>query len=174
MVAAAVLVVGACGSSDDSAPPETSAAPTAPTTTAPPPPTTDAAAVAAARQYFLRDGVIAEGEAVLVAGPDLALRALDELLGGPSEADVAAGLTTAIAPRVALLAFSIEGNNAKVDFNRAFETADTQPQVAQVVYTLTQFEGLDTVTFLIDGQPNGATSVGPLTRDDVRRDLVGG
>ena len=73
----------------------------------------------------------------------------------------AAGLTTAIAPKVALLSFNIEGDNATVDFNRAFETADTQPQVAQVVYTLTQFTGLNTVTFLIDGEPNGATGVRP-------------
>jgi spore germination protein GerM len=92
-------------------------------------------------------------------------------MAGPTEADVAAGLSTGIAPRVSLLSFSIEGSNATVDFSRTFETRDTQPQVGQVVYTLTQFAGLDTVTFLIDGEPNGATGVGPLDRSDVREDL---
>jgi spore germination protein GerM len=120
----------------------------------------------------LLDGVIAPGEARLVPGPDVALRALEVLIAGPTEADRVAGLTTAIGPKVALLSFTIEGGNATVDFNRSFETSDTQPQVAQVVYTLTQFTGLDTVTFLIDGEPNGATGVRPLDRADVRRDLV--
>jgi spore germination protein GerM len=98
------------------------------------------------------------------------------LIAGPTESDAAAGLTTAIAPSVSILSFAIDGDNATVDFNRAFETADTQPQVAQVVYTLTQFAGLNTVTFLIDGEPNGATGVRPLDKADVRRDLapVGG
>jgi spore germination protein GerM len=68
--------------------------------------------------------------------------------------------------------FTIDGANITVDFNRAFETADTQPQVGQVVYTLTQFAGIDTVTFLVDGQPNGATGVKPIGRSGVRRDLV--
>ena len=124
------------------------------------------------QEYFLLDGVIAAGEARLVPGPDVALRALEVLVAGPTEADSAAGLTSAIAPKVSILSFAIDGDNATVDFNRAFETADTQPQVAQVVYTLTQFTGLNTVTFLIDGEPNGATGVRPLDRADVRRDLV--
>ena len=105
-------------------------------------------------------------------GPDLAARALDVLLAGPSDADAAAGLTTAISPKVRVNSFTIEGDNITVDLNRAFETADTQPQTGQVVYTLTQFAGVRTVTFLIDGQPNGATGVRPLDRAAVRRDLL--
>ena len=106
-------------------------------------------------------------------GPDLAARALDVLIAGPSDTDaVAAGLTSAISPKVVVNSFTIEGDNVTVDFNRAFETADTQPQTGQVVYTLTQFTGIRTVTFLIDGQPNGATGVRPLDRTTVRRDLV--
>ena len=56
---------------------------------------------------------------------------------------------------------------AHVDFNRNFETADTRPQTAQVVYTLTQFPQVKKVQFLIDGQPNGATGVPPISRADV-------
>ena len=57
---------------------------------------------------------------------------------------------------------------AVVDFNRAFETRDTRPQVAQVVYTLTQFPQVTKVRFLIEGQPNGATGVPPIGRSDLR------
>ena len=76
-------------------------------------------------------------------GPTSPSAALEVLVAGPTDADSAAGLTTAIVPRVSILSFAIDGDNATVDFNRAFETADTQPQVAQVVYTLTQFTGTE-------------------------------
>jgi hypothetical protein len=170
VVTLTVVALTGCGSSDSASSDGTTTT-VGPTTTTLPPPTTDSAAVAAVDMYFLRDGVLAKGEARLAPGPDLALRALETLMAGPTEADAAAGLYSGIAPRVSLLAFSIEGNNVTVDFNRAFETRDTQPQVGQVVYTLTQFAGLTTVTFLIDGEPNGATGVHPLDRSDVREDL---
>lgn len=170
----AVLLAGtACGSdTTDSSGTSTLSVPSSTTTAPPPPPTTDPAAIAVVKLFFLRDGVVAEGETRFAPGPDLALRALEDLLAGPTEADAVAGLTSAIAPRVALLSFSVDGTNVTVDFNRAFETADTQPQVAQVVYTLTQFAGVETVTFLIDGAPNGATGVRPIGRAAVRADLL--
>jgi spore germination protein GerM len=124
------------------------------------------------QEFFLRDGVLAAGEARLAPGPDVAARALDLLVAGPTDADIAAGLATGIATKVVVNSFTIDGANITVDFNRAFETVDTQPQVGQVVYTLTQFAGIDTVTFLVDGQPNGATGVKPIGRSGVRRDLV--
>ena len=170
---ALLLTVAACSSDNAASTTAVGSTEATPSTTAPPPPpTTDPAAVAAVQEYFLRDGVLAAGEARLVPGPDLAARALDVLIAGPSDADAAAGLTTAISPKVVVNSFTIEGDNITVDFNRAFETADTQPQTGQVVYTLTQFTGIKTVTFLIDGQPNGATGVRPLDRSTVRRDLV--
>jgi hypothetical protein len=172
LVAALLIIAAACGSAEgngSSSTTEPHAATAAPTL---PPPTTDPSAVAATQEYFLRDGVLVAGEARLVPGPDLAARALDVLVAGPTDADRAAGLTTGISPRVVVNSFTIDGTNITVDFNRAFETADTQPQVGQVVYTLTQFSGIDTVTFLIDGEPNGATGVKPIARSGVRRDLT--
>jgi spore germination protein GerM len=166
-----LVAAAACGGSDSSRSGDEVPTTAGLTTTAAPPPTTDPAGVAAVQMYFLRDGVLTRGEARLVPGPDLARRALETLMAGPTEADTAAGLYSGIEPRVSLLSFSIEGANATVDFNRPFETRDTQPQVGQVVYTLTQFAGLATVTFLIDGEPNGATGVRPLGRADVRDDL---
>jgi germination protein M len=171
-VAIALALTAAACSNDAATTASTSTEPPPSTTAPPPPPTTDPTAVAAVEEYFLRDGVLAAGEARLVPGPELAARALDVLVAGPSEADAAAGLTTAISPKVAVNSFTIEADNITVDFNRAFETADTQPQVAQVVFTLTQFTGVRTVTFLIDGQPNGATGVRPIDRTLVRRDLL--
>jgi Sporulation and spore germination len=168
---ALLLTVSGCSSGADG-PAAASTTATPSTVPPPPPPTTDPTGVAAVQEYFLRDGVLAAGEARLVPGPDLAARALDVLVAGPSDADEAAGLTTAISPKVVVNSLTVEGDNISVDFNRAFETADTQPQTGQVVYTLTQFAGIRTVTFLIDGQPNGATGVTPLDRTKVRRDLV--
>jgi hypothetical protein len=167
-----LLILAGCGATKDYSAPSTMPADTTPPAPTLPPPTTDPAAVGAVQQYFLRDGVLAAGEARLVPGPDLAARALDVLVAGPTDADRAAGLTTGISPRVVVNSFTIDANNVTVDFNRAFETADTQPQVAQVVHTLTQFSDIDTVTFLIDGQPNGATGVKPIARSGVRRDLA--
>lgn len=172
LLVAVLLTSAACGSSDGNASPSGTAPGTTSTASTLPPPTTDPAAVAAVQEYFLRDGVLVAGEARIVPGPDLAARALDVLVAGPTEADMAAGLTTGITKRVVVNSFTIDGANVTVDFNRAFETADTQPQVGQVVYTLTQFSGIDTVTFLIDGEPNGATGVKPIARSGVRRDLT--
>jgi len=62
---------------------------------------------------------------------------------------------------------SQQGHVAVVDFGRKFESINTRPQVGQVVYTLTQFPGIDQVQFLIDGQPNGATGVPPWSRGDL-------
>jgi hypothetical protein len=175
LVVLALVAIG-CGSDDGSAVDPSETPPTASTVPPPPPPTTDPAAVAVVELFFLRDGALARGQDRFAPGPDLALRALEMLMAGPTEQDAASGLTSGISGRVSLLSFAVEGANVNVDFSRAFETADTQPQVAQVVYTLTQFAGIETVTFLIDGAPNGATGVRPIGRSDVRSDLapVGG
>ena len=59
------------------------------------------------------------------------------------------------------------GHVVTVDLGRKFESANTRPQVGQVVYTLTQFPGVTAVQFLIDGQPNGASGVPPESRADL-------
>ncbi|MCX7620508.1 MAG: GerMN domain-containing protein [Acidimicrobiales bacterium] len=91
--------------------------------------------------------------------------ALDILIGGPNDAEVAAGLHSDV--RGAYYSLAIEGETAIVDFTRAFQTANTRPQVAQVVYTLTQFDSVTQVKFKVDGTDNGATGVPPQRREEM-------
>ena len=139
-------------------------------TTTPPPTVTPKVPVVATSgpsmvsPYFLHDGLVTKGAAQQVEAADGADATLAALLAGPTEVDEAAGLTTALSKNVVLNSVTVVDGVATVDFNRAFETADTRPQVAQVVFTLTQVEGVTAVQFLIDGQPNGATGVKPITR----------
>ena len=93
--------------------------------------------------------------------------ALRTLIAGTDAVDVAAGLSNAVAKTVVIDSVTQQGHVAIVDFGRKFESANTRPQVGQVVYTLTQFPGIDQVQFLIDGQPNGATGVPPWSRGDL-------
>jgi hypothetical protein len=72
-----------------------------------------------------------------------------------------------VAKNVVLYSLTQQGHVVTVNFSRKFETANTRPQVGQVVYTLTQFPGVDQVQFLIEGQPNGATGVPPWSRADL-------
>jgi Sporulation and spore germination/Immunoglobulin-like domain of bacterial spore germination len=107
---------------------------------------------------------IGVGEFRPVPEGDLPQAALDSLLAGPNDAERADGLGTGIRSIAGLNDLKVEGDLATVDFNRYFETAQTRPQVAQVVYTLTQFPAIRRVQFLIDHDTNGATGVPPLDR----------
>jgi hypothetical protein len=117
--------------------------------------------------FFLAAGAIAPGHRRPVDPGDPFGTAVRTLLAGPDAVDGAAGLGTAIARTVRLESIAQQGNTVTVGFNRTFETANTRPQVGQVVWTLTQFVGVAKVSFLIDGQPNGATGTTPWTRADL-------
>lgn len=169
------LMVTACGSKDST---KTATATTeattvvteqSTTTTTAPPAETDAEAAVAITPYFMRDGRIGAGHQRVVQGPAVARASIEALLEGPDEIDELAGLNTAVVKGVTLMSLEIADGVATVGFNRAFETADTRPQVAQVVFTLTQFATVDKVQFLIDGEPNGATGVMAMGRDDLER-----
>ena len=118
--------------------------------------------------WFIGD-TLTPGIAWPRGGPDPVRAALDILFAGPSPADTAFGATTAIASNAFINSLVVGDDGiATVDFTRKFETADTRPQTAQVVYTLTQFSQVKKVRFLIDGEPNGATGVPPVGRADLR------
>jgi hypothetical protein len=177
MLSLIVVLVG-CGSDDDAGSPDTSStiatdAPVLDPDPGPPPPVAAEGEVFAVNPWFVSGATIVPGQARFAVGPLVMASALDELMAGPTEADVRTGLTTAITPRVEVRSLSLDGTTAVVDFTRAFETADTQPQVAQVVWTLTEFDGVDRVKFLIDGEDNGATGTRPLSRDDTRLQPAG-
>lgn len=176
VLAVAVAVLAASCSSGDGA----SDSPGTTASTAPPSPTAPSTAIAGVSPapttgpvlvspFLLHDGSITKGATQQVEAPDGLNAALDALLAGPTPVDELAGLTTAVPRNAAVRSLSLEAGIATIDFTRPFETADTQPQVAQVVFTLTQVEGVTAVQFLIDGEPNGATGVKPLTRANFAR-----
>ncbi len=167
-LAAGLLLVGCASNSPASSgadtvpPPGRSSVPaTAGTTTAP-------AAAPVVVPYWIRDKVVAAGQArPLAPGTDGPRAALDALLGRPNKVEKDNGFTTELQTNVEIRGFGVADGIATVDLSRTFETYNTRPQVAQVVFTLTQFPEVKKVRFLIEGQPNGATGVPPMDRADV-------
>lgn len=122
---------------------------------------------------FLRDGKVASARrSVEVEDMQVGTAALKALLEGPSEAERAAGLTTAIPAETALLGLTIDQETkvATVDISAEFiappdagatpppdqEPAPARARLAQVVYTLSQFPTVETVRFAVEGQPQEA------------------
>jgi hypothetical protein len=101
---------------------------------------------------------------------------LQILLEGPSAADEEVGAATAIPEGTELLGVSREDSVLMVDLSSDFESGggslSMQLRVGQVVYTGTQFEGIDAVRILIEGERvdaiggEGIVVAEPLTRRD--------
>lgn len=81
--------------------------------------------------------------------------ALNVLLAGPTEPELAAGIRTAISPQTDLRSAHLEGDTAVIDLTSAFVEVGGQEQilaVAQVVLTATAVPGVGRVRFLLEGQ----------------------
>jgi hypothetical protein len=171
VAAVAALVLAGCGDGSSGGEGAAASATSAPasTTTAPPVATTKAAVGVGSTYtvWFLRDGRLSPGEPRVAATTDGLREAVEALIAGRTEAEDALDLQTGLQRNVAVQSWEQQGDTLVVGFNRAFETAQTRPQVAQVVWTLTQFPGIERVQFLIDGRPNGATGVPPIDRADL-------
>ena len=127
------------------------------------------AAGGAWRPWWITGDTVSPGDPRPPTGGDDVRAALDALLAGPTAGESSFGNSNDIASTVTINSLVVTPDGiATVDLNRKFETADTRPQTAQVVYTLTQFPQVTKVKFLIDGQPNGATGVPPIGRSDLR------
>jgi hypothetical protein len=112
-----------------------------------------------------------------VSGVEVAHRAVEELLAGPTAAEVRAGLGSAIPAGTEVHEVDIADGVATVDLSKRFESgggsASMSLRVAQVVLTLTQFPTVDSVAFQLDGRD--VTAIGgegvvvdpPLDRADV-------
>lgn len=168
----AVLAGGCAGGERAGDQPEVSTTTTTdiatPSTAPPPPVAAPEGATFTIRPWFVTGAGLVQGEERLVQGPDVLASTLEQLLAGPTDTDRFFGLGSGISSRVRLRSATVDGDTVVVDFDRAFETADTQPQVAQVVWTLTELRGVARVKFLIDGEDNGATGVRPMGRRDTR------
>jgi spore germination protein GerM len=159
----AALAVSACSSGSVA----TSTGTTEPTTA---PTETTVLAPDAVPVWFIKDGKVTPSAPRTINPADPVRGQLDALMAGPTPEEAAAGLSTGIASGIVeVQSFDVGADGiATVSFSRKFETADTRPQTAQVVYTLTELPQVTKVRFLIDGQPNGATGVPPVGRADLR------
>jgi germination protein M len=101
---------------------------------------------------------------------------LEELLAGPTPEETDAGVGTSIPPGTEFHNLSIEDGVATVDLSSEYESGGGSlsmfMRLAQVVYTLTQFDSVDGVLFELDGEPvqvfssEGIVLDGPVDRDD--------
>lgn len=108
--------------------------------------------------YFIQDGGYATNVATAVpATTDVAAQAIKALIAGPSAAQQAAGLSSAVPTDTLLLGISIDDGLARIDLSREFEAGGGSfsmiARLGQVVYTLTQFPTVDEVEFWLDGAP---------------------
>lgn len=132
--------------------------------------------------YLLHDArlVIAHRE---VLGPDVLRAVITALLDGPTGDEQSAGIITTVPSDTRLLDVTEAGGLASVDLSGEFATGggtlSMQARLAQIVFTATQFAGIDRVAFRMDGAPldvlggEGLTVTEPQSRMMVDRTLSG-
>jgi hypothetical protein len=145
---AAVALAG-CGSDDAQPQPSTSGSTQAETR-----PDTGTTTFAV---FLARDERVAPVRRTVPHTPGVARAALTALLAGPSPDDRAAGYGSAIPAGTELLDVAIANGTATVDLSGAFAagggSSSMLTRIAQVVFTVTQFPGVERVAFRLDGRP---------------------
>lgn len=114
--------------------------------------------------------------AVSHSDPNFGLSAaIDQLLGGPSNSELSAGVSTAIPGKTKLDASGIQGSVANLDFSKALASVSGQEQLlafAQIVATATAVPGVQRVRITIARQAvnaplaDGTLAEGTVTRAD--------
>ena len=106
--------------------------------------------------YLLRYGKIATVHRAIPQTQQVGSESLKQLFKGPIDAETSDGLTTAVPGGTTLLGLSIAEKVATVNLSSGFANGgDKQSltqRVAQVVYTLTQFDTVTSVRFQLDGK----------------------
>jgi hypothetical protein len=163
-------------------PPAIPTVPTSPPETTGPPPT-EPPSLVDVRIYLLREEQLAIAHRE-VLGPAVLRGALEELLAGPSDDDAAAGLFSIVPAGTELLDLDLADGMATIDLSSQFESGGGSlsmlARIAQVVFTATQFDNVDSVLFWLDGEPidflggEGIVLDEPMARMDVERSLTGG
>jgi germination protein M len=156
LVSAAVLAACGGGSSPTPAASVTvTASPPASQSSAPSPSPSTTAAPTNLSLYFLRGEELGVAARRVPQTTKPATAAMEALLAGPTAAEKAAGLTSAVPSGSRLLGLSIDGTTARVDLSARFAAGggslSMQARVAQVVYTLSQFPTIKAVDFMLDG-----------------------
>jgi spore germination protein GerM len=104
--------------------------------------------------------------------------AAEKLLAGPTAGEIKEGFFTQIPQRTKILRLFVENGTVFVDFNRRIGeygggTTSIQGIISQVVYTLTDVQGIKRVSILVEGKSKavlggeGYTVDRPLRREDV-------
>jgi hypothetical protein len=115
--------------------------------------------------WFTRDGMIVPTRRIRPYTLATSRLAMTELVAGPSRAEAAAGMASAVPPDTAVTIAGISGGVATVSFPPAFYAvgrAAVRLRQAQVVYTLTQFPSVSRVALQSAGEPVAA----PVRRSD--------
>ncbi len=105
--------------------------------------------------YFVRDGKLSVAHRPVPLSLTPAADSLRRLLAGPNADERRAGLTTSIPRRSTVLWIIRRGNVANVNLSSDFipgAALTLSPEVAQIVFTLTQFPTIKLVRFLIEGR----------------------
>lgn len=107
--------------------------------------------------YLVRNEQVATASRTIAGTPEVAAGAMNELLTGitPYEEDL--GFGTEVPFETEILGINLQDDGTVIiDLSSQFESGggsfSMQMRVAQVVYTLTQFDTIDQVQFLIEGQ----------------------
>lgn len=185
-LAAVSLLLVACASNDATAPaagspdPEPSASETRSTPTATPAEsaTPDAQSTREVEVWFTSGEHLFLATRSIDQTPAVGRAAMQALLARPSDFEANAGVETALPPGLELRGLTISEGVATVDLSEGFGSGTGSTgeflQVAQVVYTLTQFDTVRGVLFEVEGEPlemtpgHGILLSGPQTRRDWR------
>ncbi len=126
--------------------------------------------------YFARNEKIATASQTIAKTQGTAAAAMSLLLEGPNAVERGGGMTTAIPKGTRLLGLDIKNSVATVDLSKEYasggEGLSMMTRLAQVVFTLTQFPGVQGVAFMLDGKPidvlggEGIIIDHPMTRAD--------
>ncbi len=162
------LLAGACAESgarslgaapgvDESPSLSASTSPTGSPTTPSPSPSPIPTRTMTYEVWFIDDGYLFESHRTELFTPAVGATAIQAVLDGPTKAETAAHVVSSITPGTRLLGLSIRDGVATVDLDGTF-TSEPTPAIAvgslsQIVYTITQFDSVDSVEFRVEGVP---------------------
>jgi germination protein M len=169
---ALLAALAACGDDDDVASTGTTVPPTTETTDTEVPDTEPDAVESEALVYFAWNELIgAAGRAVESDDADAALAAL---LEGPDGFETDIGMGTEIPDGTELLGVEVDDGTATVDLSSDFEAGggslSMQMRVAQVVFTLTALDDVESVTITLDGDAVDGIGGEGVQADDLTRE----
>lgn len=159
--ALALGVLGAACGSGAAGPTVAGTVPPRPTTIAPGAGTEVAGPTTDVTLYFVRGGGLVAATRALPKVVRIGAEAVTALLGGPTDAERSAGLTTAIPAGARFNDLAIDGGVARVDLSQSFQVGgsglDLTLRLAQVTCTLSAFPTVTGVRFAFDGNAVAVT-----------------